>query len=142
MGVPTSGGITVTDSLNHFNPRHPWGCRLERVESFKYNFSISIHGTRGGADKGGKVQRFLTHISIHGTRGGADDQFLDKYIEFINISIHGTRGGADFGYPIFNDKILGISIHGTRGGADVVSGIMGAVKELFQSTAPVGVPTF
>ena len=78
----------------HFNPRSPWGERLEHLEAFGVASDISIHAPRGGSDHDGYGIRKPVTISIHAPRGGSDLSGSSSRLP-RTISIHAPRGGSD-----------------------------------------------
>ena len=42
--------VEISWKFPYFNPRSPWGERLEHLEAFGVASDISIHAPRGGSD--------------------------------------------------------------------------------------------
>ena len=120
----------------HFNPRSPWGERLQSIEkmqeAFKFQSTLPVGGATFNA---GELIPFLC-ISIHAPRGGSDN-LVGRFRNNRLISIHAPRGGSDNGNQIVSN-VSCISIHAPRGGSDGWKAVPGQSPSLFQSTLPVG----
>ena len=102
----------------YFNPRSPWG---ERPGSLR----------RRGRQR---------DISIHAPRGGSDIKLLENRTKIV-ISIHAPRGGSDTFWSFRPNRGLNFnprSPWGERHNPDDYT----VIRELFQSTLPVGGATF
>ena len=143
-----------------FNPRSPWGERLQDgwlVCPICNRFQSTL--PVGGATGPNSIHDLLKNISIHAPRGGSDPVHLLHRLR-LRISIHAPRGGSDVGsrrgslqalnfnprspwgerqtmapYVAFN---VAISIHAPRGGSDNIIKEKPDTWKIFQSTLPVG----
>ena|GEM_PF-3123354 len=146
----------------YFNPRFPWGKRLEALDFsaamaefqstlpvgeattkyFSYSLSkkISIHASRGGSDESSLLLLNLSIISIHASRGGSDVlamRFAREYKPFQS-----TLPVGEATLPVNPERIgIVISIHASRGGSDRPVKKSLCSTFLFQSTLPVGEAT-
>ena len=80
-----------------FNPRSPWGERLDNSDEILRALGISIHAPRGGSDPRLALRVSAVMISIHAPRGGSDLVGRHRPGIVIGISIHAPRGGSDKG---------------------------------------------
>ena len=64
------GGLSQLE--RDFNPRSPWGERLQRHICMQVAATISIHAPRGGSDRVTTTPYNAKGISIHAPRGGSD----------------------------------------------------------------------
>ena len=91
----------------------------------------------GGSDAGSgfkcrKSGLFQSTLPV----GGATCSLLPE-LQAGAISIHAPRGGSDI--KVINHRIEDlISIHAPRGGSDSVTGMANILRQVFQSTLPVG----
>ena len=84
----------------YFNPRSPWGERLQSQRCQRFHHSISIHAPRGGSDlEQGKITdeeyKFQSTLPV----GGATP-LLRGIPPRGEISIHAPRGGSDSWLPV------------------------------------------
>ena len=79
---------------SHFNPRIPYGMRLEVHVGPRGDEGISIHASRMGCDVHRHRQRLDAGISIHASRMGCDPRVRVE-VESAEISIHASRMGCD-----------------------------------------------
>ena len=105
---------------------------LEAKKEQRFQSTLPV----GGATAVSPGQKEEQEISIHAPRGGSDS-FFPYFLHSKLISIHAPRGGSD-------DVTTGtirprqISIHAPRGGSDLSRNGVKTVREVFQSTLPVG----
>ena len=71
------GGATIRNLAHNvpiinFNPRSPWGERLDEDDLTAGSLIISIHAPRGGSDHKDDNDSVEDIISIHAPRGGSD----------------------------------------------------------------------
>ena len=91
----------------------------------------------GGSDAGSgfkcrKSGLFQSTLPV----GGATCSLLPE-LQAGAISIHAPRGGSDI--KVINHRIEDlISIHAPRGGSDSVTGMANILRQVFQSTLPLG----
>ena len=78
-----------------FNPRSPWGERPVLLHLPGLCYHVSIHAPRGGSDKQCSWPPARRIVSIHAPRGGSDWE-LSLVAELRSVSIHAPRGGSDF----------------------------------------------
>ena len=153
--------ICDTPPDDHFNPRHPWGCRPYDIGGLGHRKKFQSTAPVGVPTK--CMMMILSLLIFQSTAPvGVPTSRRHNQHSIAVISIHGTRGGADPHVP-FSPSSRRISIHGTRGGADEPRrpgdgaqphfnprhpwGCRHPVPVQhnsaygFQSTAPVGVPT-
>ena len=87
--------MQITHIKQHFNPRPPWGGRLNSgyqsaaVNSFQSTPSV------GRATAAVEIMVALIHISIHALRGEGDSNPPLSVSEPYQISIHALRGEGD-----------------------------------------------
>ena len=101
----------------HFNPRSPWGERLDLFLCFGQHCTISIHAPRGGSDKG--LCNLLRQVGDFNPRSpwGERPPPPEEERGMIEISIHAPRGGSDQ-TRTSKEPVEVISIHAPRGGSD------------------------
>ena len=95
VGGATASYPALWAQSNNFNPRSPWGERLETVKKDLQTVYISIHAPRGGSDCNMYKNTPCFGISIHAPRGGSDLTDNAKNYAAGCISIHAPRGGSD-----------------------------------------------
>ena len=84
-GIPPSG----------FNPRSPWGERLDDLIKTILAHIVSIHAPRGGSDlhggfQGVRIPKFQSTLPVGGATRSAGCQPV-----YPTVSIHAPRGGSD-----------------------------------------------
>ena len=80
----------------YFNPRSPWGERQGHARASVSDFKISIHAPRGGSDKlyqTAMPDEFVFQSTL--PVGGATLPLLKSLPTLCLISIHAPRGGSD-----------------------------------------------
>ena len=93
-GGSDPGFAALISQSGHFNPRSPWGERLEALnrntDVMQFQSTLPV----GGATRASSCKFHKNRISIHAPRGGSD---LRNWIiaRYHNISIHAPRGGSD-----------------------------------------------
>ena len=100
----------------NFNPRSPWGERLDSTISRS------------------DMMRFQSTLPV----GGATRPVYDRLLHNRKISIHAPRGGSDGGSRANSATPRAFQSTLPVGGATITSSIVAALTSLFQSTLPVG----
>mgnify|MGYP000927940492 CR=1 FL=1 len=126
--------------MGYFNPRFPWGKRLENSGIKKDEGNISIHASRGGSDR----YRYEIYSFDYGFQStlpvGEATGRLREVCKGRGISIHASRGGSD----LRTEKSLSIYLHFNPRfpwGKRLPPMPPGQRKITFQSTLPVGEAT-
>ena len=79
----------------HFNPRSPWGERLNASHAGQTQFLFQSTLPVGGATQRVARRTDAIPISIHAPRGGSDLCTATNHLLVGDISIHAPRGGSD-----------------------------------------------
>ena len=106
--------LTIEDD---FNPRIPYGMRLENIPPDPLTVPISIHASHTGCDPDGGWDRGRHHISIHASHTGCDSNSIVGRLRRYNISIHASHTGCDVDWSTIKSRI-NISIHASHTGCD------------------------
>ena len=138
-GGSDRGPRAGVDRRRDFNPRSPWGERLDGCLQLLLAVGISIHAPRGGSDPVSnavvyRMLRFQSTLPVGGATLRGDGYETPFYIFQSTLPV----GGATRIEHAAVQELLGISIHAPRGGSDIIGGSMIQVIDLFQSTLPVG----
>ena len=100
-----------------FNPRSPWGERLDLAVDIAHLLIISIHAPRGGSDNEHTYAQKCGGISIHAPRGGSDYSRPFPTLPSQNFNPRSPWGERLFQlHPV--GRHIHISIHAPRGGSD------------------------
>ena len=157
-GSDSSVGIPEEASTD-FNPRSPWG---ERLQVFQVTSDIRIFQSTlpvGGATGFTMSVSVSAYISIHAPRGGSDGVYASYYhthrhfnprspwgerrkVSPGSTSLHKFQstlpvGGATFERSLHASDYI-ISIHAPRGGSDFYKRIACASKRYFNPRSPWG----
>ena len=135
-GGSDSSKFSPRRNTKHFNPRSPWGERLDPVPVPPAFFGFQSTLPVGGATPCQRRFFFQDWISIHAPRGGSDP-LPPSSGAGERISIHAPRGGSDV-LRTAAYSFASISIHAPRGGSDDSSQETPTRSWVFQSTLPVG----
>ena len=121
----------------NFNPRSPWGERLNSMvpEGLRFLFQSTL--PVGGATWYNQKGRSQNNISIHAPRGGSDKISLRHTKSIKDFNPRSPWGERPPGYGLVFVG-LKISIHAPRGGSDDLNSSKELNPILFQSTLPVG----
>ena len=120
----------------HFNPRSPWGERLEDEPTYTRSQIFQSTLPVGGATRGYPGAGGQNRISIHTPRGGSDPKGNIAHGK-VKISIHAPRGGSDVGGTSQPENPKEFQSTLPVGGATFPSSKYSPCL-LFQSTLPVG----
>ena len=96
LGGADRPGCANAEGAQHFNPRHPWGCRRWKLHPENYG-----RGRFQSTAPLGVPTRRCCHIRRSGGHfnprhpWGCRPKLLVCFFGFFCISIHGTLGGAD-----------------------------------------------
>ncbi len=85
VGGATCGQVSIPFSFD-FNPRSPWGERLELVHTNVLLIAFQSTLPVGGATSWSVILRAILGISIHAPRGGSDDYVLDDLLDLVNFN--------------------------------------------------------
>ena len=80
---------------SYFNPRSPWGERLNSGPHFTRDTNFNPRSPWGERPGGAPEAGLVLQISIHAPRGGSDSQPRPVRVRPQPISIHAPRGGSD-----------------------------------------------
>ena len=120
----------------YFNPRAPYGARLEDVGKLLIPADISIHAPHTGRDCP-PVRVLLPHSLFQSTRPIRGATSYGGRLEItVAISIHAPHTGRDELDEGLIDHIL-ISIHAPHTGRDMNGPLKLLCSSSFQSTRPI-----
>ena len=137
VGGATGLCFVVRPLLSYFNPRSPWGERLDFYNPVFANLGISIHAPRGGSDITAEIFRVLKTNFNPRSPWGERPVFSRGCDQSIVISIHAPRGGSDYITFIKSWQTRNFNPRSPWGERLNCTGIHIQTRA-FQSTLPVG----
>ena len=105
MGRATIDSSRLAARWQNFNPRPPWGGRLNPDIASNGYYNFNPRPPWGGRRSVFSALRLLKSISIHALRGEGDNYSYLLLSIFFNISIHALRGEGDHICLINKNKI-------------------------------------